>query len=348
MASSSLTLLLGAFSIYGIALFSYVNSNLEHYRSFVGPVLRIAMLVLALVAFGISSQFDIGGFHGDAPIVAAQVGTGAVVFLLYSFAVVPLVNLFGGTSIKRKNVRSPFGRRSELRNHGILLVGDGFVGKSQIIRTISSDYSPIPTRRRTDGFHSISGPTYFSTRLVFYDFRGQDFSKLTDMIEKFSLSDGRINSLVLVVDLFGPPGRRGLSDGEYEILAEKERDTQYDSFDFERRDHHHRRLGSGLLDVLVGKLGVSDSPGLGLKSVCLFVNKMDKWSKWDRTTDNQIVHKEFSKLFEDLTDRFDNSIRLERIAGSALEGIGICGRKSLLENILGPIPDGGPSDAHSR
>lgn len=280
--------------------------------------------MLGLGAVGVTGFFDQSSNPGDVPIVLAQLGVISLSLGVLSI-LTPLVIAFVSRSDNAGNVMP-----EEFR---VLLVGDGYVGKTQLIRAISGDGRVVRGLERTPDFSEIIGPSMNGRELIFYDYRGQDFGYLEKGFDEYNLKGDRINAIIILVDLFSPPERDGRGDDEYSLVLESERDVQYDKLDSKRIRAQINRIGIGFIDVLFSKVLISTQSHVGLKGVCLFVNKADKWKAWQNNIQDERVLGRFEVIHEDLKRRCSDRIQCVAIVGSALKGYGVAGIDGLLVNL---------------
>lgn len=293
--------------------------------------------------------FQFGETYGDMPVVVFNFLIVATVVLLFTFMAIPVAALASEENrkkIERARVAITERRAShrdgyekgdaKLNDIGVLFFGDGLSGKSQLIRNICGDYTVISGHkgRTIQGYEKIIGPTYKRNRLVLYDIRGQNVGNAADAIEKFGLSQGLINHVVIVVDLFGCPKQDGKGDAEWADEIDSERETTYDEFEQSRIDEHSDRVGSGALQLLLKPFSKSEQGKTALSSICVFINKADKWKGWTGNPRDPVVVGAFQPLFASYSQFKDEGVVLERIAGSALYGHGVSGKDSLLSIIL--------------
>lgn len=109
------------------------------------------------------------------------------------------------------------------KNHipSVLIIGDGYSGKSQLIRSLTGSFLPIPPGERTMAPLSVrtTGP---SGSMDLHDFRGQSFDQVTQLIEENSLADGRINAVIFVIAVVCPPDESGLTREQYDSILHSE------------------------------------------------------------------------------------------------------------------------------
>lgn len=209
-----------------------------------------------------------------------------------------------------------------------LIVGLGRVGKTQLIKTITENnidgqkiYDITNNFRITEHVKHNNG----KDKIVhFYtDYRGQNFSQLiSSFIEEqlkpnTPLRYGDINTLLLITDLF--PQEEG---------GREELNKKYPTYNKERVEAHINTWNSVALDAVFGLLTRQS-----LKSVFLFVNKVDKLESYTDEIEKEIT-KHFKPLIDDLEIRAENSnATFEFIIGSAVSGMKIIGPKSLTAHL---------------
>ncbi len=235
-----------------------------------------------------------------------------------------------GYFIGKKRARSsyyPKRIKRGTRKNTVLVVGLGRSGKSCLIETLTRTLAP-KSPELTNNFSIKSckkeekgqQPVYFH----FTDYRGQNFSQLVSSFikEQFVpnslLRYGDINSLILVVDLFG-------ADDDEEGLDEK-----FEEIDADRVNYHTREWNTTALDAVFGLLTQEQ-----LKYVCLFVNKADKWANGGKAEAEKKIRQLFVSLVNDLRDRARGTARFDIIIGSALLGTGVSGlNRTLMQRLF--------------
>lgn len=259
-----------------------------YFRSFVDFVLLLGTVIALTVTLG-----EIGYLGGM--VVAALYGYFRVLSSNATISGDPRRELGAWRKPKRSNV--------------VLLLGDGRVGKTQLLKTLTN-VKDLASRKRTRDFDVvewISGEVGEDrVRFAFTDYRGQDAGLLTQAFtQNFDerVYIGGINSLVLMVDLFVPPARRrGESDADHSRREDRERDKQYEEFSPARVADQVAGWNRNTLDLIFGLLPIP-----GLKGVCLFVNKVDKWKGWGDPAARRAVKSAYKELIQDLELRAKNS-----------------------------------------
>ena len=128
------------------------------------------------------------------------------------------------------------------------------------------------------------------------------------------------------MDLFG------VGDDDEDEMAKT-----FDRIDQERIDYHLREWNTTALDAVFGLLTVPKQPTRdsdvgSLKYICLFVNKIDKWTGG---INERVVKDLFSPLIKDLRNRAKGHARFDVIIGSALRGTAVLGMNgSLMQKLF--------------
>lgn len=210
-----------------------------------------------------------------------------------------------------------------------LFIGDGFAGKTQIIRALAGSYEVIEPIVRT-AKPEITEAIDPLGEWHFFDYRGQDFKQVPELIDGNNLNGGRINAIVLVISAFCVPEKGDMREKEYNYFLKKEMRRKYKSIDENCLRSQIFRIGGGFMDVLFGATE-KPSKGKGLRSVFLFVNKIDKILDWGTAITEDYVHGlESVKVLEsELIDRCGDEIAYEFITGSAITGEGVAGADGL-------------------
>lgn len=314
-------------------MFFFAKDHFARFKSTVRPVLSVvAALALAIALLYLYQTDPASNAAGEFPGIAVRVAFASVGLFVY-LMMLPLVLRIlgfgtGGTIVTN-------GARNEL---GIMLIGDGFVGKSQVIRSMNGVNEAIDAAHRTEMYRKVLGPIFGRRRIVFYDYRGQDFQYVQKMIDKYDLSNGQINVVIFMVDLFGPPPRIKMTDREYNRAANLERSKSYDEIDDARCKHHESRINTGTIDMIIGRLVTSGESEIGLKSIILFINKVDKWKSWSKGVNDEVALQKFDDLLAVIDSRRPASVRLDRVVGSALTGDGVHGSDSIMDIVFSENP----------
>lgn len=222
------------------------------------------------------------------------------------------------------------------RRNTVLMIGLGRVGKTQLISTLIKEFSEKgkPVTKNFEIHSCIRNYEGKDVHYYFTDYRGQNFAQLIahfiqENLKPYTLLRyGDINSLVLVVDL-------------YRYGGDDEVDTRYDELDEERIKEHLTEWNRIALDAVFGLLTKES-----LSYVCLFINKVDKWTKSNQKDSESIILEKYSELVDALKKRttiefkeatgetgIDYYADFQAIIGSALQGTGVVGNKSLLSGL---------------
>lgn len=219
---------------------------------------------------------------------------------------------------KKRAISSFYPRKIKrgTRKNTVLVIGLGRSGKSCLIKTLTKSFDAGKPRltyefeiiscKRTDTLGEI--PIYFH----FTDYRGQSFKQLIENFikEQFNpdtlLRYNDINTLILVVDLF-----------EYN---ESERDEKtYPRVDSIRINEHLSEWNRTAMDAVFGLLTQEK-----LKYVCLFINKIDKWTRGNTRRAKDEILILYQNLIQDVENRIDKAYTyFDVIIGSALVGTNI-------------------------
>lgn len=220
----------------------------------------------------------------------------------------------------------------------VLLLGDEYAGKTQLIRGLSANWQPVPVLERTEAPHCV----YLDENgLVFrfHDIRGQGFAGLQPYLDSSELGADFVHVVVIVVDLTALPERRDEHDDkEYEKLLEEDRGSIFDAVDKGRIERQvQTRLGSGFMDLFVPKLK-SPGRGEGTYGVALFLNKADKIKGFGEDVSSSDLRgiDLISDYEKSLREYFEASTKVLTFVGSALTGVGVIdhdGLKSFLYEV---------------
>lgn len=238
----------------------------------------------------------------------------------------------------------------EFRDRHVLVIGDQLVGKTQLIRTLCGDFRPVDVSDRTgqaddEAEHRIVfGPVFGSNRLVFIDHRGQHFGTISEALAAESLLGTDIHALVFMTDLFDLPQRQNKqTKDEWEKVVTDFMYAKRDAPDPERIAKHNQQLADGSLDQLISnnQLGPLAENGAGLRSMFLFINKIDKLKDWNRDLTDDSYIKPFKDILTSLERRATNmqkatgkQVATGWSAGSAMQGWGIAGKGRLLDALI--------------
>ncbi len=243
----------------------------------------------------------------------AEVASNIAYFSLSVLASV-IASIFGYYWGRRRTKSHYLPRRvaKGTRKNTILVVGLGASGKSSLIQMLTKTLN-LKRPKRTDNFaihpciRNESGEP--PALLIFSDYRGQDFSQLIsgfveEQLEpKTWLRYGDVNTLILVVDLFS-------------FKENEDPSKTLDDLDEERIKIHIGEWNSTAMDAVFGLLSAPS-----LKYVCLFINKIDKWSKGNQEEATGTIKQKYEPLIRDLERRTRKSaVDFDVIVGSAFRG----------------------------
>ncbi len=228
----------------------------------------------------------------------------------------------------------------------VLIVGDQFVGKTQLIRTLCGDFTQVDPEDRTgDGDESehrlVEGPVFGGAQLMFIDHRGQDFSSIVEAFEGPRLATVSISSIVFMTDLFGFPEREGRANAEWKQVLDDNVHRQEDTADAARVNHHRQQLSKATLDFIFRILKFAPDDPNRLRSLFVFVNKIDKLNNWPRDLTSEEYKAHIEPILLELQARaqriktqYNSEVKVNWTAGSALHGWGIAGKDRLLDTLI--------------
>jgi len=227
------------------------------------------------------------------------------------------------------SVESPSG---VARRNVVLLLGLPGVGKSQVVKTLTS-HSDVGGDDTGNDLHIADWTSTLDaagTQYLFGECRADEATRVGRALTADKRFENRVTSLVLVVDLFEPLERDpGESWTSYQDRADRYGVATKPSVATARVGEQLGAWHEAIVE-LVGRELLTHP----LEGICLFINKADKWTEWDYRTDSPAVVRHFRRLTEVLADQARTSdIDLVTVVGSALRGVGIVGRGGLLTHL---------------